>query len=487
MTPEPGEVRRRLARFDALCANPVDIVVVLDTEARYRYLSPSVETVLGYRPQDIVGDLCFDYYHPDDIPRIRRVSEESVSTARIPRPVVMRVRHAEGHYVWIEATASPVFDPESGDLVEILGINRDISDRIRLEHELYQAQRSEVAALMASSATHDLNNLLMMIAALAESLEEGLSAAGEMRADAAAVRSAALNAGSLTRQLLGLSAPPRVAGSVFSANDMVRHVAAMADRVDAKRCRVEARIDPADPHLRGEASQLEQVLLNLVLNACACSTVERPVRVTLATRVDGERVVLTCEDDGPGIPVELHERIFEPRFTTRSEQGGSGLGLSTARRITEGWGGTIRVDSAPGEGACFTISLPGAGPGEVNPREASSGRHVLVIEPQAPLRAAIRRFLDRAGHACTCVAGESEAVRAFEEHPETALIIADDRPAGWEIARSLGRSRPTPVLYMSAAGAPPDDLAHDELFLAKPFSSGDLAAAVRTVLGVPPA
>lgn len=486
---EDEDEGRKVALYEALCANPIDLVVVLDTEARYRYLSPSVEFMLGYRPEELVGRLCFDFYHPDDVPRIRQINEASVATAQIPRPVVMRVRHKEGHYVWIEATASPVFEPTSGELVEILGVNRDISDRMRLEHELYEAQRAEIAVRLAGSAAHDLNNLLTIISALGESLERGILDE-ELRGDATTIRHAALSAGKLTRQLLGLSRPARIESEVFSANDVVEQVAAIADRVDPGRCRVRTRLDPKGPSLRGEASRLEQVLLNLALNACAAAG-DEGVDVTLTSRLDGERVTLTCEDDGPGIPKELLERIFEPFFTTRAERGGSGIGLATARRIVDGWGGAISVESTWGEGATFTVSLPAAGASasEIWSRpnaEASRGR-VLVIEPQPAVRDAIRRFFTEAGYTCACVNSEKEALRAIEASEAFTVVVADEREDGWELARSVSRRSLTPRILMSGGREAPEELEAGEVYLSKPFSSGDLTGAVRRLLGVPAA
>lgn len=221
---------RKKARYEALCANPIDVVVVLDKDARYIYLSPSVETVLGRRPDEMLGRSCFDFYHPDDVPRIQRINEDGISKGQLPRPVVMRVRHKARHYVWIEATASPVFDPENGELVEILGVNRDMSERMRLEHELYEAQRSEVAALLATSAAHDLNNLLLLITGIGESLEAALSEDPELQSDAVAVSHAALTAGTLTRQLVGLGRPSEAKASVFAANDVLESVAATVAR-----------------------------------------------------------------------------------------------------------------------------------------------------------------------------------------------------------------------------------------------------------------
>lgn len=487
MNSDARDAQRRMALYDALCANPIDVVVVLDTEARYRYLSPSVERVLGRRPEEMVGRLCFDFYHPDDVPRIQRINDAGVAEAQIPRPVVMRVRHKAGHYVWIEATASPVFDPDTGELTEILGVNRDVSDRMRLENELYEAQRAETAARLAGSAAHDLNNLLTTIATLGELLEEQLAGDAELSSDARAVRHAALSAGKLTRELLGLARPVEHGAVSFAANDVVERVAGMVDRVDRRRCRVRAHLDPADPLIRGEPSRLEQILLNLALNACAAAT-DRPLSVTLASRLDDDRVVLSCEDDGPGIPLELHERIFEPYFTTRRHDGGTGIGLSTVKRIVEGWDGSITLESAPGKGATFRVSLPAAGSSApaARPLGTDTGdARALVIESDPAVREAVRAFLEHAGYVTVCVSREDDARRAVERRETFSMVLADDRGQGWSVARTLEGLQDAPKILVSGGHEAPVDLGPHEVFLRKPFSSGDLFAAVRRLVGAP--
>jgi len=394
----------------------------------------------------------------------------------------MRVRHRDGHYVWVEATGSPVFDPGTGALVEILGVNRDISDRMRLEHELYEAQRAEVAARLASSATHDLNNLLLTIIAFGESLQASLPRGSEQATDAQEISRAALNAGKLTRQLLGLTRPPRHEVEVFSVNDVVAQVATMVARVHPE-CSVRTHLEPGAPGLLGESGRLEQVLLNLALNACSAGG-GAPTHVELSTRLDGDRVILTCADDGPGVPEDLRDRILEPFFTTRAAQGGSGIGLSTARRIVEDWGGTVTAHASPAGGAAFVVSLPAAPAAESEPLPPpATGGRVLVIEPQPTIRTVLRRYFEHSGFGAVCVSHEEEALRAFSSASDLVMILADDRNRGWDLARALDQRRATPRILTSGSCEAPVDLGPHEVYLSKPFSSGDLTAAVRRLLG----
>lgn len=230
--------------------------------------------------------------------------------------------------------------------------------------------------------------------------------------------------------------------------------------------------------------------MNLALNACAAGEqMERPLEIILSSSLRGEQVILHCEDNGPGVPDELKARIFEPFFTTRRGQGGTGIGLSTARRIAEGWGGSMSLVNKPGRGATFAVTLPAVDgtQRDVAPpaaRPESRGR-ALIFDSSPPVRDALRKFLAHSGYGSICVSNESEARRAFSERDDIVLIVADERSVGWRVARDLNQERATPRILLSGGNTFPEEIEAGEVYLAKPFSSGDLTAAIRRVLGTP--
>jgi PAS domain S-box-containing protein len=374
-----------------------------------------------------------------------------------------------------------------------LSVIRDVHERIQMEQRLSESQRLEAIGRLAGGIAHDFNNIITGISGYATLAQQGLDDTDPRRADLGEITRAARRASDLTRQLLTfarrqVTTPQRVdlAELTRQAQGLLRQLAGetIALELDLPAAPVVAMIDPA---------QFEQVLTNLVLNACHAMPHGGAVQIRLETI--GTDVVLSVADRGTGIAPEVLPHIFEPFFTTKAPGSGNGLGLSMVRGIVEEASGTIDVRSRVGQGSTFMVRLPvlehtGAhtpqdGPMPVAPRGKGL---VLMVEDEPQVRALTSRVLAQLGYEVLAAEDGTEALAlAAAHHGPIALLLTDmvmPRMGGGELVRRMRELLPElPVLLMSGYSEELVAAEHpDHPFLAKPFTPAELAEAVRRVL-----
>jgi len=378
-----------------------------------------------------------------------------------------------------------------------------------LEAQLRQAQKMEAVGQLAGGVAHDFNNLLTIIDVHAELALEDLDETNGLRADLLEVKKASARAAGLTRQLLAFSRKQLLQPERLPLNAVVDGVAPMLRRLIGEDIAVIARLDPDCGSVFADPGQLEQVVINLAVNArdamlgggmltidtSNAAVDERSADEHAAMR--GRYVCLTVADTGCGISPEVEERIFEPFFTTKPAGQGTGLGLSTVYGIVRQSGGHILVDSEPGQGTSFRVYLPLAE--ETTPaRLAGSERTscpcgtetVLVVEDEDAVRVLARRILERQGYTVLDACNGRDAVAIAARGGRIDLVLTDMVMPGMNgraLAEALAVSRPSlPVLYMS--GYTDDEIVRRGLLAAgggllqKPFTVDSLARAVRTAL-----
>lgn len=371
-----------------------------------------------------------------------------------------------------------------------------------------EAERLASLGRLAGGIAHDVNNLLTAVMGGAESvLARG--APPDSAEDLREVLSAAQRGADLVRRLLAFARRQQLAPRVVALNDAVSALAPLLRRTLGRSITLRLGLEEPGRCVRVDPSMLDQVVVNLAVNAA--QAMPEGGRITLAT---GHRTVLAPEaqgrttippgrwvtldiaDTGPGIPPEVLPRLFEPFFTTRREQGGTGLGLATVLGILRQSGGEITVESAPGEGATFRVWLP-RHPGPPDPAEApppaasaeaARGALILLVEDEAPLRRLAERALTRAGYR-VAAAADAEDAAALLQAEAPALLLSDVSLPGQDglaLARAARAARPAlPVLLMSgyAEAALGTDLSAEGIgFLGKPFAPSDLVAAAGATL-----
>jgi PAS domain S-box-containing protein len=510
------EVQRRSAEaFRHLIENALDLITVLGPDGTIRYQSPSALRMLGYRPESVEGRSALEFTHPDDV---SRVSAELAAGPREPgtiRKVEFRLRHADGGWRTLEAVGRQLPDGEQAGVVIVN--SRDVTERKALEEQLRQSQKMEVVGRLAGGVAHDFNNILAAIAGYAELLLAQTAPEDARRREVEEIRRAADRAASLTRQLLAFSRKQVLQPTVLDAGRVVGEMEAMLRRLIGEDVALVLETTPGLGLVRADRAQLEQVVMNLVVNARQAMprggtlTIEtggvefhepRPMRHGLARA--GRYVRLVVRDTGVGMDAETRAHLFEPFFTTKGRGEGTGLGLATVYGIVQQSGGAIEVDSAPGAGATFTIYLPAFEPpaasqaaGEetaapATPAAAAGGREtVLLAEDDAAVRGFVRTALESFGYTVLEARDGGEALAAAVRHAGSIQILVTDvvMPVmrGPQLASALAERRPeTRVLYIS--GYTEDALGDQGVaspgvaFLAKPFTTGALARKVREVL-----
>ena len=375
-----------------------------------------------------------------------------------------------------------------------------------------QAQRMEAVGRLAGGMAHDFNNLLTVIRGYSELLLGRLGPADAMRKDTEEIKKAADRATGLTRQLLSFSRRQFVETKVLDLNALVANMDGMLRRlIGEDLVELSAELDPSPCHIKADSGQIEQVVMNLVVNARDAMlkggrlTVEtRNVRIGEEVRLDavgvapGSYVLLAVRDTGHGMDAEVRSHLFEPFFTTKEKGRGTGLGLSTVYGIVQQSGGSITVESAPGHGAIFRIYFPRveqealevrAGAEAVDPMH---GREtILLVEDEPAVRGLVNETLRLHGYTVLAARHGIEALLASAKCVGPIHLLLTDvvmpQMSGPEVAEKILIARPDiKVLYMSGYPDHPvfdqDGVIHQTGFLQKPFSPPVLVQKVREVL-----
>lgn len=474
--------------------------------------SDILERLHGIRPGGFAGtfDAFIEVMHPHDRRRVRDNREKFLTDPNNSR-VEYRVTWPDGSMHWI-VSIGRAFHDDAGRPVRAAGIGIDITQRKRLEEQLLQSQKMESIGNLAGGIAHDFNNLLTAIAGYCELLAERPAIDPAVAGDLAEIRRAVDSAAALTRQLLAFSRKQVLAPQVVSLNDVVSGLSTMLRRLIEENVGLDLRLAPDLARVNVDPGQMEQVLVNLAVNARDAMPEGGTLTIQTATvmlddsyaesHVDvrpGPYVMLSVSDTGSGMPPDVQQHLFEPFFTTKPKGHGTGLGLATVYGIVKQSGGHIFVYSEPGMGATFRLYFPVAS-GErlteaAKPKAAlgdlTGTETILVVEDDARLRTLDERILRRYGYQVLVAVDAAEALRIMTEHegPIHAVITDVIMPGG--SGRTVGdwvlEHRPkTKIIYMS--GYTDDAIArHGVLdpgthFLQKPFSPAALARKVRETL-----
>ncbi len=427
-----------------------------------------------------------------------------------PRPVnPFRIRTRKGDYRVGEFAATPQY--REGQLAGILGICRDVTERLSLEQQLRQAQKMEAVGRLAGGVAHDFNNILTAITGYADLLLEDLGTTDRRRDDIAEIRKAAERAAGLTRQLLAFSRQQVMQVRVLDLNDVVADTQNMLGRLLGEDIALVTRLDPALGAVKADPGQLEQVIMNLAVNARDAMpgggklTIETAnaelddtyVREHFPAR-PGSYVMLAVSDTGTGMSDEVQSHLFEPFFTTKEKGKGTGLGLATVYGIVKQSGGYIWVYTEPGHGTTFKIYLPrvagapaqrASGP-KASPVGAGT-ETVLLAEDEAAVRAVARHALERQGYTVLEASSGEAALDLAERHSGRIHLLLTDviMPGmnGRALALRLSELRPDlRVVYMSGyteeAITRHGVLEPGLTYVQKPFTPEGLARKVREVL-----
>ena len=496
-----AELRRTNARLGALFDAAPLAVCAVDAQGIVQRWNPAAEHMFGWTEAEAVGQR-LPMFPGNAVLPVRDGDERTVKTD-VPGVATRK----DGGTFEVSMSWGPL-DGEPAYVVTFA----DMTDRKRLEAQLMQAQKMEAVGRLAGGVAHDFNNMLTAIKSYSQLLLQDVAADDARHKDIQEIDLAADRAARLTRQLLAFSRQQMLQPRVLDVNQTVSELEKMLQRLLLKDITLSTRLLPDLHAVRADAGQLEQVIVNLVVNAR--DAMPDGGRLTVRTQnvtIDaasaregwsfevrpGEYVLISVTDTGHGMDAATQSRIFEPFFTTKDRHKGTGLGLSTVYGIVKQSGGYIRVISEPGQGSVFEVYLPVAD-GSVSPagqpaRPATSGgsETVLVVEDDDGIRAVIKRILERAGHRVMEATNGAEALRICEASGDAIDLVLSDiampEMQGPDLARRIRERHPgMAMLLMSgyAESATQQDgiLAEGVEFLGKPFSPDALTRKIRHIL-----
>ena len=503
----------RVLRLAQALENSGEMICMSDSAGRAVFANQALLEATGYREEEILGKSFVETLLSANNPATLGDEIRLGITREGKWSGECLQRCKEGPDLTVSLSLGVIKD-KHGRVTGRYGISQDITERKRIEQQLRQAQKMEAVGQLAGGIAHDFNNLLMVILGYAGLLTGNPDIAGDLQKKAKEISKAANRAASLTRQLLAFSRQQVLEPKVLSMNSVVEDVKKMLGRLIKEDISLVTDLDPALGRMRADQGQIEQVIVNLAVNAR--DAMPRGGKLTIKTAnievgessgwrhkpmPPGPYIGLTISDTGMGMDAETQSRAFEPFFTTKDPGKGTGLGLATVYGVVKQSGGFIWLTSQVGQGTTFEIFFPRVSdPVEEVPRDADrtlpagGSETILLVEDDESLRALILSSLREAGYTVIAAADGLEALRIARSKAKAIDLVLTDvvmpGMSGTQVAEGICAMYPnTKVLYMSGysefAGGHQEIVRQGRVLLQKPFELRNLARQVREVLGTP--
>ena len=497
-----AELRHLDERFTRVFDNAPIGEAIVAPDGRYLQVNRALCELVGYSEDELLATTYQAITHPDDLDADVELARQVLAGELRTYELEKRYIHRQGHEIHVLLSASLVRG-EDGEPPYFVAQMQDISgrkaaeeERDRLQRDLHHAQKLEAIGQLAGGVAHEFNNMLMAISAHAGLVLERLEPESPARRDVEQILGSAERAAGVTRQLLAFGRKQVLQHQAFDPNEVVEAAVELLRPLIDPRIGIITRLDPASPPVVADPAQIQQVIVNLVLNAR--DAIEGEGTITISTEAvevgagqagqegvqPGAYVALTVADTGCGMDETTRSRLFEPFFTTKAD--GTGLGLATAYGIVRQGGGFLAVESEAGRGTAMRVvlaagsvaeSAPAAQP--ESPEPARFRGTAVVVDDETAVRYVCAELLVRLGYSVRTACDGLQALALLEAQPASVDLLLTDvvMPGldGPELARRLAATHPeTTVVFMS--GYPGDGMGTDEAapFLEKPFTARDL-------------
>ena len=485
-------------------------VVIVERSGRIVWANPALTEITGYSLNQLQGQNV-DILHSRQYPRsfYDNVWKTTTRAGQVWRGEIVNNRK-DGREYTEELTVTPVRN-NAGEITHVVAIKQDVTERRQLEQQLRQAQKMEAVGLLSGGIAHDFNNLLGVIIGYSEILEERLEQNSDLHKSVEQIKKAGQRAVSLIRQLLAFSRQQVLAPRVLDLNTVVADTEKMLRRVIGEDVELIAALAPELGHVRADQGQIEQVIMNMAVNArdampeggkLIIETMNADLDEEYALRhpptVPGKYVMLVMTDTGIGMDEKVRSHIFEPFFTTKELGKGTGLGLSTVYGIVKQSGGYIWVESTLGRGSTFKIYLPQVAdavpqsqPRDVATSPLQGSETILLVEDEEPLRSLTCMTLEQGGYTVLEANGGSQAIEIARQHRGSIHLLLTDMVMpgmnGLAVAQNLMSIRPEmKVIYMSGYTnfTTRQQLDSEANFLPKPIMRDALLLKLHEVLNL---
>lgn len=503
-------LRESEERYRQIVENARDMIITHDLRGNYTSVNRAALELTGYTLEETLAMNFSQALAPEYVEKAGEIVRQKLAGVENDTVYELELVAKDGRRIAVEVNSWLVY--KDGQPVGVQAIGRDITARRLLENQLRQSQKMEAIGRLAGGVAHDFNNILTAIIGYSDLALRRLRPEDPLRRNLSEIRKSGERAAGLTRQLLAFSRQQILLPRVISLNEVVAGIEGMLRRLIGEDVELKAKLDPSLGNVKTDPGQIEQVIMNLAVNAR--DAMPQGGRLTIKTRnamldelygrergvelAAGPYVMLAVSDTGMGMDEATRTRAFEPFFTTKPHDKGTGLGLSTVYGIVKQSGGYVWVYSEPGRGATFEIYLPrvdeaASAPEDVHvSADAPRGREtILLVEDEEAIRSLTGEILTQAHYEVLVVAGGEEAISLAARHPCGIDLLLTDvvmpGTSGRELADRLGESQPEMrVLYMSGYT---DDavVRHGMLepglsFVQKPFTLDSLLRIVRDVL-----
>ena len=501
-------LRESEERYRDLVENAHDIVFSHDLNGKYTSVSRAGEQITGYTHEECLRLNIADTIAPEYVNKAQEMIAKKVAGEKVTAYEI-EILAKDGRRVAVEINSKLMY--RDGVPVGVQGIARDMTARKQLEDQLRQSQKMEAIGQLAGGIAHDFNNLLTAINGYSSLALQRMNGNDPTRGYLEEIKKAGDRAANLTRQLLAFGRKQILQPLALNLNDIITDMNKLLRRLIGEDIVLTAKLDPVLKKIKPDPGQIEQILVNLVVNARDAMPQGGNLTIETATVelheeytskhvgvLPGNYAMLAISDTGVGMSEETQARIFDPFFTTKEKGKGTGLGLSTVYGIVKQSGGNIWVYSEPGHGTTFKIYLPQlespATQTEIETKEEAAPRGsetILLVEDEAVVRGLARQILEQAGYKVLEASGGEEAVHLTTEHSGAIDLVLTDvvmpKASGKEIAELIKSIRPDArVLFMS--GYTDEAIVHHGVldsgveFIQKPFTPASLARKVREVL-----
>ncbi len=501
------ELEERNALLKSVFEGTGDALFVKDLQGRYILANRTFATICKMEPNQLVGLQAHDLLDAETA-AILNEQDRAVISAGEAKTFEYAVQRDDGLHAYL--TNKAPYRDANNNVVGLIGVVRDITEQKQIEQHLRQSQKMEAIGTLAGGVAHDFNNLLMVISGYSSVLSDSLANDAKLRGHIDQIQKASERATSLTRQLLAFSRKQTIQPSPLKLNQIISGMEKLLHRLIGEHIIISTQLAPDLGTVLADAGQMEQVILNLAINAR--DAMPEGGQLTFETRnvefgdsiasansmKPGRYVEFVARDTGVGMDVNVQTRLFEPFFTTKPAGKGTGLGLSTVYGILKQASGSITFTSQPGHGTTFRIYLPRTDSVQTTSDRTeerntalNGNERVLLVEDDQAVCNLIRAVLSSHGYTVVCPERPQEAELAFEKHGGNFDLLLSDvvmpEISGTELAKRLSARNPRmKILFMS--GYIGDAIVRQGIqekemgFLQKPFAPVTLAKKVREIL-----